>query len=155
MNNLELCEHGYNPNVNEWCSEIDCKTPFSCKECGVFLWDKRKDEEYYFIENHECRPDVPVDISFVLGSQSEEQMDQTLKFYIANKIKVESGENILSSIMMTEEDLEAEGIRFDTGTGFGMRDWQMEMLPVKERLRVVEVARELAKRLGIKTEPPL
>ncbi len=67
-------------------------------------------------KTHECNPNVPVQISFPL-----------------NKNKIDE-------IFDTEEILRLHNIKFDTGTGFGHRDWSMEMLGPEERREVCKIA---------------
>jgi len=79
---------------------------FECEKCG--MWNHKK--------KHDCRPEVPVTISFSLNKYT------------------------FSSISKLEFILLEQGITFDTGAGFGQRDWQFESLPPEKRLKVVEAA---------------
>ena len=67
---------------------------------------------------HECDSTIPVNISFPLDK------------------------NELNRIFDAEQMLSNHDIMFDTGTGFGHRDWQMEMLGPRERQEACKLATE-------------
>jgi hypothetical protein len=77
---------------------------------------------------HDCRPDVP-------------------KYLSCPLVDADTWDRIRD----VENWLIEQGITFDTGTGFGARDWQFEMLDAVDRLKVIAAA----ERAGLKTEEDL
>jgi len=99
--------------------ECNLELATECEECGMF---------YYVNAGHECKPDIPVRLSFKVRSNND-----------------------LNKIFEAERQLQVAGIEFDTGYDFILRkrDWQFEMRVPDDRYLIVEKAKTVAKKNGI------
>jgi len=104
--------------------------PVVCEKCGMWLSEWNEDLQKYETKlHHDCRPDIPVCASFAVESN-----------------------DTLNRIFEAERELMQNGITFDTGFGFGRRDWQFEMHEPDIRKRIVELAKHIADELNIDVE---